>query len=83
MASADFEAPQKPSGTVQKSGDYVGPVRFAIDGNDRTSWTIDAGPGRRNTDRKAVFQVATNFGFPGGTALRFDLACHVIDTISK
>ena len=33
----------------------TGPVEFAIDGKDETAWGIDAGPGRRNQPRKAVF----------------------------
>ena len=33
----------------------VGPVAFAIDGKDETAWGIDAGPGRRNVPREAVF----------------------------
>jgi hypothetical protein len=74
-ASADFEQPQQPPGEMEKEKDFFGPVKFAIDDNPKTFWAIDAGPGRRNTDRKAVFQTATNFGFPGGTELRFDLAC--------
>lgn len=32
-----------------------GPVSFAIDGKEETAWGIDAGPGRRNQARKAVF----------------------------
>jgi len=32
-----------------------GPVAFAIDGNSESAWGIDAGPGRRNQARKAVF----------------------------
>ena len=74
-ASADFEQPQQPAGEIEKGKEFTGPVKFAIDDNPKTFWTIDAGPGRRNTDRKAVFQAATNFGFAGGTELRFDLAC--------
>src|SRR5437667_12469896 len=35
---------------------------------------MDAGPGRRNVERKAVFQCATNAGFPDGTILLFQLA---------
>ncbi|HSH95213.1 MAG TPA: PSD1 and planctomycete cytochrome C domain-containing protein [Roseimicrobium sp.] len=46
----------------------VGPISFAIDGNANTAWTTDAGPGRRNEERVAVFQCATNAGFAGGTA---------------
>src|SRR5207302_9658078 len=52
----------------------TGPARFAIDGNDETAWGIDTGPGRRNQERKAVFQCATNIGFSGGTILVFHLA---------
>jgi Protein of unknown function (DUF1553)/Protein of unknown function (DUF1549) len=33
----------------------TGPIEFAIDGKDETAWGIDAGPGRRNQPRKAVF----------------------------
>jgi mono/diheme cytochrome c family protein len=33
----------------------TGPVSYAIDGRDETAWGIDAGPGRRNQPRKAVF----------------------------
>src|SRR5207245_5671106 len=36
----------------------TGPVMYAIDGDDNTAWGIDAGPGRRNQARKAVFQCA-------------------------
>ena len=51
----------------------VGPVAYANDGNADTAWGIDAGPGRRNQDRKAVFQCATNVGFPGGTRWQLHL----------
>ena len=33
----------------------TGPIEFAIDGKDETAWGTDAGPGRRNQPRKAVF----------------------------
>jgi hypothetical protein len=52
---------------------FVGPVSYALDGDDNTAWDIDAGPVRRNQDRKAVFQLATNVGFADGTVLRFSL----------
>jgi mono/diheme cytochrome c family protein len=77
-ASADFEQAETPleSNFDDRSGHkrVTGPVRFAIDGNDDTAWGMDAGPGRRNQDRKAVFECATNIGFPGGTILLFELA---------
>ena len=41
-ATADFSAPDRP-------------ISLAIDGNQKTSWGFDAGPGLRNQDRRAVF----------------------------
>ncbi len=75
-ASADYEEPAKPPGASLKDPKQhlYGPVRFAIDGEPRTSWTIDAGPGRRNADRKAVFVAAEPFGFAGGTELTFQFS---------
>jgi mono/diheme cytochrome c family protein len=51
----------------------TGPAQFAIDGKEETAWGIDIGPGRRNQERKAVFQCATNVGFSGGTILAISL----------
>lgn len=34
---------------------FEGPIEYALDGKDETAWGIDAGPGRRNVPRKAVF----------------------------
>ena len=51
----------------------TGPVKLAIDGTNETAWGMDAGPGRRNQERKAVFQCSTNIGFPDGTILYFQL----------
>jgi hypothetical protein len=77
-ATADFEQPETPlePNFEDKSGKnrVTGPVEFAIDGKEETAWGIDAGPGRRNQARKAVFQCATNAGFPGGTIFIFHLA---------
>lgn len=36
----------------------LGDVGFAIDGFDMSAWSSDAGPGRRNQPRKAVFRLA-------------------------
>jgi len=75
QATADIEQPEAPleSNFEDKSGKkrITGPVQFAMDGKDDTAWGIDAGPGRRNQERKAVFQCATNVGFPDGTILLF------------
>jgi hypothetical protein len=72
-ASSDFDQPEAPlePNFDDKSNKkrITGPIKFAIDGNDETAWGIDAGPGRRNVDRKGVFQCATNVGFADGTIL--------------
>src|SRR5262249_43394737 len=51
----------------------TGPVSYAIDGKDETAWGIDAGPGRRNVDRKAVFTTSQNIAIPEGTDLNIML----------
>jgi mono/diheme cytochrome c family protein len=49
-------------------------IRLAIDGNPKTSWSIDAGPGLRNQDRRAVFTPQSPVaGYDGGTLLKFSL----------
>lgn len=50
-----------------------GPVAFAIDGKDDTAWGIDAGPGRRNVPRKAVFIPEKPLTFTNGVVLKFHL----------
>ena len=61
-ATADFGEPENtplvPYARDQdttKDKRITGPVRYAIDGDDKTAWGIDAGPGRRNVPRNAVF----------------------------
>ena len=75
-ATADFEEPERSNGAPPEDQNHrrYGPVRFAIDGDEKTIWTVDAGPGRRNTDRKAVFNAKEPFGFAEGTELTFYLA---------
>ncbi|MBY0512324.1 MAG: DUF1549 and DUF1553 domain-containing protein [Gemmataceae bacterium] len=50
----------------------TGPVAFAIDGKDDTAWGIDAGPGRRNVPRTAVFVPEKPVDAAGAT-LHFNL----------
>ena len=50
-----------------------GPIDFAIDGKDDTAWGIDAGPGRRNQPRKAVFLPEKPITFANGVILNFRL----------
>jgi len=53
----------------KKTPRVTGGVAYAIDGNDATAWGIDAGPGRRNQPRNAVFVAESPVGFAGGTVL--------------
>ncbi|HEV3120792.1 MAG TPA: DUF1549 domain-containing protein, partial [Isosphaeraceae bacterium] len=76
-ATADINPPETPLEAIfdDKSGKrrVTGPVEFAFDGKDETAWGIDAGPGRRNQPRKAVFVAETPVGFPSGTMLKIYL----------
>lgn len=76
-ATADITLPRTPLEPIfnDKSQLYrvTGPVEFAIDGCEETAWGIDAGPGRRNQPRKAVFTAETPIAYPNGTLLTFHL----------
>ena len=76
-ASADFEQGETPleANFDDRSGKkrIVGPVAFAIDGKDETAWGIDAGPGRRNQDRKAVFVLEKPIEFAAGAEVTISL----------
>lgn len=51
------------------------PIASAIDGttSNKVGWAVEDLPGRRNVDRRAVFQTRTPAGFAGGTWLKFSL----------
>ncbi|AMV38881.1 PSD1 and planctomycete cytochrome C domain-containing protein [Planctomyces sp. SH-PL62] len=51
----------------------TGPIAFAVDRKDETAWGIDAGAGRRNVPRKAVFTFDKPVSFPSGVILTFKL----------
>ncbi len=74
-ATADFANAEKPleARFDDKSGKarVTGPIDFAIDGKDETAWGIDAGPGRRNQSREAVFIPETPITFSNNTVVRF------------
>jgi hypothetical protein len=76
-ATADFSNASKDleSEFDNKSGNkrVYGPVEYAIDGKDDTAWGIDAGPGRRNQPRKAVFIPEKPIAFTNGAILDFRL----------
>ncbi|MCA9175120.1 MAG: PSD1 domain-containing protein [Planctomycetales bacterium] len=78
-ATADFGNERKELGAPfvddsGKSSGVTGPIEYAIDGDNATAWGIDAGPGRRNQPRKAVFVAEENLAFPGGTKLTITLS---------
>ena len=77
-ATADFEQPPTPLESYydDRSGKprVVGPVAFAIDGDNNTAWGSDAGPGRRNVAREAVFVAEKPVEDPDGVTLTFALA---------
>ena len=77
-AEADFSNEEKPLEAEfdDRSGKKrtYGPVAHAIDGKSDTAWGIDAGPGRRNTSRQAVFHPSQPIDVPGGVILDFHLA---------
>jgi hypothetical protein len=72
-ATADISLPERELGApyLDKSGKrrVTGPIAYAIDGDELTAWDIDAGPGRRNQPRKAVFRLAEPITYEGGTLL--------------
>ncbi len=76
-ATSDYEQPQRKleANYSDKSTNNrtTGPVQYAIDGDGNTAWGIDAGPGRRNVERKAVFVPEKPVGFTNGTILSFKL----------
>ena len=76
-ATADFANAEKPleSEFDDRSGAQrnYGPVQYAIDGKGDTAWGIDAGPGRRNQERQAVFIPEKPLAFPKGAILTFHL----------
>ncbi|MDB5307892.1 MAG: hypothetical protein JWO38_2094 [Gemmataceae bacterium] len=76
-ATADYANPERDleKNYDDKSGKkrVTGPVGFAIDGKDDTAWGIDAGPGRRNVPRNAVFVPEKPIDLPDGGTLHFNL----------
>ena len=76
-AVADYAQPER---VLEKNFDdktdkrrVTGSVEFAIDGDDKTAWGIDAGPGRRNAPRVAVFVPEKPVELPDGGTLHFTL----------
>ncbi|WP_165249103.1 PSD1 and planctomycete cytochrome C domain-containing protein [Paludisphaera soli] len=76
-ATADVNPPEAELEPIfddkSKRRRVTGPIAFAIDRKDETAWGIDAGPGRRNVPRKAVFTFDKPVSFPSGVVLTFKL----------
>jgi hypothetical protein len=81
QATADFGEPENTplvgyarDKESDKDRRVTGPVSYAIDGKDATAWGIDAGPGRRNQPRKAVFVCENPISVRKGTKLTIGLS---------
>ncbi len=76
-ASADYNQPKRAleeNFTDRTTNSRMtGPIEFAIDGSDKTGWGINAGPGRRNQERKAVFMAEKPLGYGANTYWRIGL----------
>jgi hypothetical protein len=74
-ATADFNPPEKPLEAIfndkSDAKRVTGPIQFAIDGKNETAWGTDAGPGRRNQSRKAVFTLEKPIANEKGMNLTF------------
>lgn len=72
-ATADYNQPERELEAIfddkSKTRRVTGPIEFAIDGKNETAWGIDAGPGRRNVPRQAVFVADQPINNEGGTIL--------------
>jgi mono/diheme cytochrome c family protein len=58
------------------------PVSNLMDGNQKTHWSSDAGPGRRNQNRKIVFAAKSPVNYPGGTSLKFQISSRFDENIA-
>lgn len=76
-ASADYDQREREleANFYDKTNDrrITGPVRLAMDGDAKTAWGIDAGPGRRNQPRKAVFRLEAPIDLGDEVELLFSL----------
>ena len=71
LLEAEFQSENRKRNGGDKR--IYGPVEYAIDGKGDTAWGIDAGAGRRNVPRKAVFIPEKPLAFTNGVVLDFQL----------
>jgi hypothetical protein len=76
-ATADVNPPER---ELDKAFDdrkgnrrVTGPITYANDGDVKTAWGIDIGPGRSNVPRQAVFTLDKPLDAPAGVRLTFKL----------
>lgn len=78
-ASADFAEPvagmepEWASAADKENRRLRGPAAFLADGDPKTAWRADRGPGRRNTESVAVAQFDPPVTLPAGTRLKVAL----------
>ncbi|HEY2837848.1 MAG TPA: PSD1 and planctomycete cytochrome C domain-containing protein, partial [Pirellulales bacterium] len=77
-ATSDVNPPETPLPAIYDDRSnrrrVIGPIAFAIDGNNDTAWGTDVGPALRNQPRKAVFVPDKPIDNAGGTVLTFVLS---------
>lgn len=80
-ATADFGEPENTplvafakDQNAAKDNRVTGPIFYAIDGKAETAWGIDAGPGRRNVPRNAVFVLDSPMQITDTSALTISLS---------
>ncbi|MEZ6062676.1 MAG: PSD1 and planctomycete cytochrome C domain-containing protein [Planctomycetaceae bacterium] len=69
---ADLTAPYLQK-DASKDDRITGPIEFAIDSDNKTAWTTDNGPGRRNVNRNAVFVPEHPIDIDGDAVISFTL----------
>ncbi|QEL14519.1 PSD1 and planctomycete cytochrome C domain-containing protein [Limnoglobus roseus] len=76
-ATADANAAEKPLEAnfddKSKRSRVTGPIAFAIDGDDKTAWSPDIGPGRSNGPHTAVFVFEKPVEVPANAKVTFKL----------
>lgn len=58
---------------ASKDDRVVGPIEYAIDGDEKTAWTTDLAPGRRNQPRHAIFVPESPIVIDGEATLTFTM----------
>ncbi|TWU51382.1 PSD1 and planctomycete cytochrome C domain-containing protein [Rubripirellula reticaptiva] len=78
-AHADINAPRRDLKPQYRQRDpskddrVVGPIEYAIDGDIKTAWTTDIGPGRSNESRCAIFVPEQPIVIDGEATLTFTM----------